>query len=127
MHSFGALPDGFVMTGNSGWSTRNSELDPRGTLADIQLTDKDRDRIRKQAEQVPDEEEHWYQPRITTKPKYECGPHDHFYDTVSGWTQEAKDLLRHAIESGLIKKAGHDETEFMLHRYSEMKRLKMYG
>ena len=127
MHSFGALPDGFVMTGNSGWSTRNSDLDPRGTLADIQITDKDRYRIRKQAEQVTDEEEHWYQPRITTKPKYECGPHDHFYDTVSGWTQEAKDLVRQAIEDGLIKKAGHDETEFMLHRYSEMKRLKMYG
>lgn len=128
----GALPEGFVYTGTSPWATRNSDWDVKCSLAELQVTE-DARRAYKRRKELEADQEHWLRqnpqkPQKVNEPA-QPKPEKPFvaYDWEFGWTQEAKEVVRKAIEDGLITKAGHRETELMLHRYSESQKLKMSG
>lgn len=127
MHSFGALPDGFILTGNSHWATRNSDLDARCTLAQLQVTDGAR-RAYQRRKELEADQDHWLgqNPQKAneteqTKSQKPFVP----YVLSAGWSEEAKELIRKAKEQGLIGRKPHEPV--MIYMCEACKQTKKIG
>lgn len=118
MQHRGTLPEGFIETGAPWALTRNLETHARCSLADLQMSPRDRYRLSRGQEPCCYQRDQPSQPKAKREPEVYF-PRWRIYIRGKGWSEEAKRLVQDAKSRGLIRlKATDDMIQECLERYT---------
>lgn len=118
MQTRGTLPEGFIQTGAPFRATRNLDTEAKCSLADLQISPRDRYRLSRKQEPThcnSDEPKELSGTRATEA----YFPRWRIYTPGKGWSEESKRLIQEAKQRGLIRmKATDDMIQECLERYT---------